>query len=185
MDENFFQELEGRKNTVEKFDFDSGERKREHQRNFWLQMVILSSAIVIGILPLLGEKSSLVKYPVLAELGLLLIITICILIVFYFQDVLSREKLLLFDLKEFHDSLFLRQKGLLTQAKKEGKSASEIKEIFEKSKQDAYRGEQEILYQHLVGKFYHLRLFIDRFFNRIISLGFLLGVLFVILSFVF
>lgn len=185
MSKNIFVELEDRRSVVEKFDFDMQDKNRDHFRSFWLHMVILSSAIVIGVLPILNAESDLITSPILAKLGLLIIVLVGVSVIFYFQNVLSREKLLLFEQIQFHEASFFKQQNLLAQAVKDRKSEMEISQIFEGSKDAALIKEEEIIAKHLIGgKFLCIRLFIDEYFSHFISLGFGLGVLFVILSFI-
>ena len=185
MGENFCEELENRRAVVEKLDFDIQSENRDHFRSFWLHMIILSSAIVIGILPIMNGSTLLIKSMTLAKLGLLIIILVCVLVIFYFQNMLSMEKSLLFDQVEFHKETFSKQLRLLEQAEKDGRSEKEIGFIFDKSKNEAFIKEQQIVAKHLIGgKFAYTRLFIDKYFNYFVSYGFAFGVLLVILSFV-
>lgn len=185
MNRKFFEELEGRRTAVEKFDFDIQTKNRDYFRSFWLHMIILSSAIVIGILPIMNDSTSLIKSLILAKFGLLIIVLVCVLIVFYLQSVLSREKALLFDQVEFHKNTFLGQLRLLEQSEKDGKDEKEITSIFHHSKKEAFIQEQQIIAKHLIeGNFVKMRLFIDKYFKYFISYGFALGVLLVILSFI-
>ena len=184
MIEKFFKELENRRSTVEKFDFDIQTKNRDYFRNLWLYMIILSSAIAIGILPIMAGPSTIIRSLVLAKLGLIIIMIVCVWVVFYFLNVLFREKVLLFEQAQFHKNTFSEQLKLLEQVKKEGKNEKEIEIIFYKSKSNAYIQEQKIIARHLIGgKFVKVRLFIDKYFNQSISYGFALGILLVILSF--
>ncbi|GEM_PF-2715360 len=185
MSQKIFKELGERRRYVEKSDIDLRWRNIDHFRAYWLHMVILSSAIVLGVLPLISENSSLVKSFTLAKLGLLLIILVCVLIVLYFQNVLSRERSLLFDQKEFHEATFSMQQNILNTAKRDGKDEAYLKEIFERTKSAAYFQEQEIVKRHVIGgKFTKTRLLINKYFNPLISYGFAVGVLLVVLSFI-
>jgi hypothetical protein len=185
MKHNFFEELEIRRSNVERIDLEMRNRNLDHYRNFWLQMIILSSAIVIGVLPILDSSNSIIKSIILAKLGLLIIVVLCVLVVFYFQSVLSREKSLLFDQVEFHRHTFLSQSRLLQETLKTGRDEKEVESIFENSKRESFIMEQEILAKHLIdGKFVKSRLFIDKHFGNFISYGFSLGILLVILSFI-
>jgi len=179
-----FDELEKRRAFVEKMDFDIRERNRDHFRTFWLNMVILSSAIVVGVLPIISGSSSPIQSPVLAKIGLLIIVVISVIIVIYFAGILTREKHLLFEQAQFHEYIFSKQWRLLDEAIKKGKTTDEITTIFDKSKRISNTIEDEIVAKHLIGgNFIRFRLFIDKHFNHIISYGFVIGVLLVILSF--
>lgn len=185
MSEKFFEELEDRRTAVEKLDFDIQAKNRDYFRSFWLQMIILSSAIVVGILPIMGQSTTLIRSLILAKLGLLLIILVCVSIIFYFQNMLSKERNLLFEQIQFHKETFAKQLRFLDRAKREGKSEKEMESIFNESKSNVYIQEQQIIARHLVvGKFVKIRLFLDKYFNNLISCGFVSGVLLVVLSFI-
>src|SRR3989338_5362478 len=145
MNERLFEELEDRRTTVEKMDFDIQAKNREYFRSFWLNMIILSSAIVVGILPVMDGPSTLIKSLILAKLGLLLIILICVSIICYFQNMLSRERDLLFEQIQFHKKTFSEQLTLLKQAKSGGKNEKEMEHLFDKSKSNSYIHEQQII----------------------------------------
>ena len=90
-------------------------------------MIILSSAIAIGILPIMAGPSTIIRSLVLAKLGLLIIMIVCVWVVFYFLNVLFREKVLLFEQAQFHKNTFSEQLKLLEQVKKEGKMKKRLK----------------------------------------------------------
>lgn len=185
MSEKFIEELEDRRQFVERQDAEARTKNLEQFRNYWLHMTILSSAIVVGVLPLMGEESSLIKSLPLAKTGLALIVFVCAAAIIYLQNVLSREKSLLHDQKEFHENTFSMQGRMIEKARKDGKNEDFIKDIFERSKSAAYFEEQDIVAHHILGKgFVRIRLFINKYFNPFISYGFATGVLLVVLSFV-
>lgn len=184
MSNNFFNELEIRRSGVEKIDLEMRNRNLDHYRSFWLQMMIFSSAVVVGVLPLISESESIIRSPILAKLGLLVIIILCTFIILYFQGVLIREKVLLFEQSEFHKNIFSKQHRILEQSR--DKTDEVIKKLFETSKNEAFVKEQDILAKHLIGgKFYRIRLFIDKYFTRFVSFGFTAGILLIIFSFIF
>lgn len=185
MSKDFIEEIELRRAAVEKIDFDVQSRNIEHFRSYWLHMILLSSAIVIGVLPIINEESNVIKSLTLAELGLLLIICMCVLLTLYFGNVLAREKSLAFDKRQFHGSVFSSQITLIKRSREAGKNEAEIQRIFADSKLSSFIEENSILQKHLLGgKFAKLRLFVDRYFNRIVSILFTLGIMFVIFSFI-
>ena len=185
MIEKFLKELEDRRSTVEKLDFEIQLKNIDHFRSFWLHMIILSSAIVIGVLPIMNGSSILIKSLILAKFGLLIIVLVCVLATLYFQNVLHREKLLILDQNFFHKNTFSNQENILINLEKVKKSEAEIKQIFDKSKTDSLSQEIQIIKKHLTGGgFPRIRLFVDKYFNKFISFGFALGVFLVILSFI-
>jgi len=181
----FLKELEDRKTFVEKTDFDMLAKSRDHFRDFWLHMVILSSAIVIGILPLINQESTLIKSLTLAKLGLLLIILVCVLIILYYQNALSKTRSVLVEQSRFHDKTFSEQFAILNHAAEKGLDENEVEKIFNDSKNCSYIQEEKIVAKYILSKrFIKFRILIDKYFNCVISYIFVLGILLVIFSFV-
>lgn len=185
MIEKIIEELKNRRESLERLDLETQNRNKDYSRNLWMNIIILSSAIIIGVLPLISENSNLIKSLLLAKLGLLLIIIIIIFGIIYYEKVLIREKLMLFDLSQFHDHTFARQECIINLAIKENKSTEEIKDIFSKTKRESYDNELKIVEKHLLGgNFFKLRLFMDKYFSRFLCYGFVIGLILIIFSLV-
>jgi hypothetical protein len=186
MDKELQKEIETRRQFVEQQDAEMHTKNIGHFRAYWLNMVILSSAIAVGVLPILDSESShLIKSPTLTKLGLLLITIVCLAIIIYFQKVLTREKSLLSEQTEFHKYTFFMQSDILNKAIKDGKDESYLKELLGRTKVASFRAEQNIIAKYVVGKrFIKMRSFINKYFNQFVSYGFSLGVILVILSFI-
>lgn len=183
MTEKIIEELKNRKEAVERFDLEIQIRNKESSRNLWMNIIILSSAIIIGILPLLNENSNLIKSLVLAKLGLLLIIIIVVIGIIYYENVLIREKLMLSDLSQFHQETFAYQEYVINSSIKEKKDLEEIQNIFNITKKESFSKELKIREKHLVGgKFFRLRSLSDKYFSRFLCYGFAIALIIIIFS---
>lgn len=183
MSSRFIDELRKRQIHVEKIDSDLISVNNSEYRSYWLNMTILSGAILIGVIPLLGNNQSVVKSIILAKMGVVVLIIVCTSIVIYFQGVLSRGKKMLIEQQTHHNETFAKQASLLEKLGKEGKSEQEMESYFEKSKAESYSQEVDIMYENLLGgRFSRVRTFIDGHFNRYISFGFSVGVILITLS---
>lgn len=182
---DLYKEIENRRAFIEKCDFEIQNQNTEHFRSFWLNINILSGAIVVGLLPIITSESGTIKSLILAKLGLLLIISICTIVTVYFQSVSARGKYLLFDQIECHRKNFSRQRKILVQAEKEGKTEKEIFDIYNQSKDDFSMAEFNVIEKHILGgRFVKIRLFFDKHFNSFVSWIFTVGILLIILSFI-
>ena len=126
MSQEILQEIEERRQYVEKEDREYRIHNLENFRSYWLNLVILSSAIAVGIIPLLNDQPSIIISVLLAQIGLLVIVIVCVLLVLYLQNVLARERDLLADQRNFHEYTFGMQNDVIKSAKQEGKSAEYI-----------------------------------------------------------
>jgi len=106
--DKIYKEIDEREEIVEKYDFDIQMKNREQFRSFWLHMIILSSAIVIGVLPLLKSNSDIIQSQIICLFGLLFILLVCIFIVIYMPYVLQREKSLLVEQSQLHQEIFFK-----------------------------------------------------------------------------
>lgn len=185
MSEKIIEELKNRRETIEMLDLDLQNKNKDHFRGLWMNIMILSSAIIIGVLPLINENSNIIKSLLLAKLGLLLIILIIIFGIIYYANVLNRERSMLFDLSQFHEKIFFKQENLINLAVEQKKSIGEVLDIFGRTKIDSFNEEQKIREKHLVGgKFFKLRLFVDKYFSVFLCYGFVLGLILIIFSFI-
>lgn len=184
MYEKYSKELEDRRSTVEKIDHESILRNSDHFRSYWLQIVILSSAIVIGLVPVI-DNPVLVQSPSLAKIGLLVILLVCVSIVLYFQNFLTREKIILYDQQKLHEDNFAKQSSLLKKAKNENWVDKKIEVEFEVSKRRFFEEETNLLFNHLVSNkgAKHISFF-DKYFNVFMPYLFATGVFFIVLSFI-
>jgi hypothetical protein len=179
----FLKELEDRAHNVNQWDVEIQNRNKESFKSLWMNMIIFSSAFLVGFLPLLESNSNIIKNILLAKIGLFIIILIIITNLLYYEKVLRREQALLFEVVQSHDKTFSLQFRIIKSAIEKNKREDEIEEIFEKSKGNGSNEEREIRIKHLVGgKFFKLRIFIDKYFSRFMCYGFILGLIFIILS---
>ena len=183
MSEKILKDINERRHIVEAQDQDIQKRNRDYFRNFWMNIIILSSGIIIGVLPLLDGNSDLVQSLLLAKLGLLTIVFITMIGIVYFENVLRREKLLLFDQQQFHNMIFSEQESMIRSALNQGRKPKEVLDIFNLTKSRAFEIEQAIIKRHLLGgAFSTARLFLDQYFSRFLTYGFILGILLIIAS---
>ena len=181
---NSFEKLEKRRTVVEELDHKIILRNSDQLRNYWVQLIIFSSAIIVGILPLLDNVNPILSIS-LAKIGLLVITLVCILIIVYFPYILTREKHLLHEQKALHEKFFSTRLEMLSQACKENWDDSKISLNFEKLEEVLSSQETDLLYEKLVaGRFTRVRNLIDFNFSLIASGGTGIGALLIILSFI-
>jgi hypothetical protein len=106
-------------NKIEKIKEDSEKeiidlliKNTEHTRSFWFNLLILSSAIIFAILPLLFEHPSYFKNIGLAVTGIIFLVVMNIISIFYFNHLLlsennGLEKRRKFRLKKINEQLKL------------------------------------------------------------------------------
>ncbi|OGG94449.1 hypothetical protein A3G63_00245 [Candidatus Kaiserbacteria bacterium RIFCSPLOWO2_12_FULL_52_8] len=181
MSQQIFSELENRQHEVEKRDLESRSRNLEQFRTYWLHITILSSAIVLGVLPLISENSTLIRSATLAKLGLGIIIFVCVAAILYLQNVLARERDLLAERRVFHEEVFAKQRGALEAAQRDGQDSEFLKGLFERTKTLSHSTETGILMKHLLGR---RTLFLDKYFTPLTAYTFAFGVLLVVFSFI-
>lgn len=181
---NFLKEIEERALDVSKMDLEILNNIKGNYKSFIMNIVILSSSIIIGVFPLLDNNSSIIKHISEAKFGLLIIVIIIIFSLIYYENVLTREKLLNIDLIDNHQKTFSNQFRIINLAIRDNKSDEEIEAIFTKSKGESVNEENRIRIKHITQwKFYRLMLFfIDIYYSRIICYGFTFGIVLIILS---
>jgi hypothetical protein len=186
MKEDYFNEISLREEKVTMFDSDIRNKNRDKFQTFLLHMTVLSSALAIGILPLINESSKLILAPELAKFGLLINLVVCTVTLLYAHNVLNREKQLINDQKEHHDFTFDWQRRVLSEAIKRNVTDSDLRVIFEQTKSASNELEQEILMKHLVGNVYRYKIknFLDRAVSILSLYGFALGTGLVVISFI-
>ena len=185
MSEKIFEELKQRRQKVEFLDQELRTKNREKFLQYLLHMTILSSAIVVGVLPLINDASTAIKSVLFAKIGLALIVSVCVIALLYLHNILNRERILLSDQQSFHDYTFSSQYQILSEAKTKGANDDELYATFEKTKSQSSIAEQELVLSHLVGgRFSWLRQVRDSYINTFITYGFATGVILIILSFI-
>lgn len=61
MTEKIIEELKNRRESLERLDLEMQNRNKDYSRNLWMNIIILSSAIIIGVLPLISENSNIIN----------------------------------------------------------------------------------------------------------------------------
>lgn len=74
----------------------------EQTRSFWLNLIILSSAIIVGIFPFLVKDSSYLENLGMAIIGIILLVFVDLAGIFYINTILTRESKHLDEQNKFH-----------------------------------------------------------------------------------
>ena len=185
MSEKILREIQEKKALVGKEDRDAVNKNKEYYRSLWLNLIVLSSAIIIGMLPVINDNKGLLKSVFLAKLGLLIIVLVIILGMLYYNSTLAREQSMLFELWQLHEKIFTNQLLSINSSNNESKTEAEINELFSKAKQNAFQEETKARAKHLVGgKLYKIRIKIDKHISNLLIYLFLIGSLILISSFI-
>ncbi|MDO8593129.1 MAG: hypothetical protein Q7R92_05235 [bacterium] len=62
MVEKIIEELKNRREWLERLDLEMQNKNKDYSRNLWMNIIILSSAIIIGVLPLINGTPSIINY---------------------------------------------------------------------------------------------------------------------------
>lgn len=153
----------------------------EHLRNFWFNLIVLSSAVIVGVFPVLIKDPSYFENSSLAIFGLLLLVFMDIIGCFYLNVLLTRENRNLAELNNFHTKKFDEDKKLINKIIEEKKEFGEGSDIYLKFLKDTSEEENNLITkQEIKGA----SKWFDKNFSDILTTLLILGVLFIILSFV-
>jgi len=125
-----YNEVDKNQKEVSILYFNARLKNIEQIRNFLLNLIILSSAIIVAIFPFMVKDSSYLKNLYLAIIGVVLLILADLIGIFYINKILIRENKDLKEQNEFVIQNMNKEKEMLINAMKEKRDHKEWGEEY-------------------------------------------------------
>ena len=159
-----------------------GIKNIELTRNFWLNILILSSAIIVAIFPLILRNQTYFKCIELAIYGIIFLVVTDIIGICYINFLLVKDNKIIDEHQEFRRNNFSEQKEILAKGKQSGADYdSWFNDVYSQFLLK-FGDEEKSMRAKLKGGI--LTRFFDRYFSTIFTFLITIGILLISLSFV-
>lgn len=153
----------------------------EHLRSFWFNLIVLSSAIIVGVFPILINNSNYLENPSIAIVGLVVLVIMDILGCFYLNVLLTRENRNLAELNDFHTKKFAEDKSIINKITEDKKDFQEGSSIYLDFLKNSEKEEAELVVKQ---KIRGANRWFEKNLSDILTILLIVGILFIILSFI-
>lgn len=128
-DEQYDKVRENQK-EVSKLYLDVRLKNIEQTRSFWLNLIVLSSAIIVAVFPLLIKDNFYLENLKIAVTGIILLVLVDLVGIFYINTILIRENKHLDEQNKFHMEHMNKGMEKLLKAMKENKNYEEWRQGY-------------------------------------------------------
>lgn len=155
-------ETKDRQEKMIKYFLNVRTRNLEYLRTFWLHLTIISSLIIVAVLPLVLKNSNFFKCLIITIIGLSFLTLMIILACFSLNHILTKENRDLSEKSEFYSKNFLEEIKIINEGSQKQEAAEDYsRKYFNLS--EKFKGEENQLDNKLKeNKFY-------KWFNNHIS----------------
>lgn len=158
-----------------------GLKNIELTRNFWLNILILSSAIIVAVFPIILKDPTYFKHINLAICGIIFLVATDIIGIYYINFLLTKDNKSIDEHQKFRLKYFSKQKEILTEGKQSGVDYDNwSSDIYSQFLLEFGGIEKNIRAKLKAGK---LAQFLDRYFSTIFTVFITIGILLISLSF--
>jgi ABC-type multidrug transport system fused ATPase/permease subunit len=171
-----------RSDKIEQIFLDMRSRNLEHLRNFWLNLIVLSSAIIVGILSLVFKEDMSSSLLLIIMVGVSFFILMDIVGVYFLNHKLSKENHDLDKLHNFNLQAIKDERRVINNYLNKQESFEKFSKEYADFLNDVARKEEEIRKSNVEKN--KIFSFLDKYISDILAGLFILGILCILASFI-
>jgi len=179
--EQEYKDVVSREEKMTGFFLDMRVKNLEYLRSFWFNLIILSSAIIVAVFPILLKDPNYFQNLVLSIIGLGLLVIMDIVGCFYLNTLLTKENNNLAEQNDFHSKKMNKEKEMINENMMKKVGCEEWLKVYLNFLKETENEEKEMRKKQEKKCFAK---WFDSHFSDLLTSLMIFGIFFIILSFI-